>query len=168
MEPMEENFEEDWRILRRKNIDRISTTMNVGEALTRLSSAVWMFLMVEDDNDRSFFFAVEQQRRKDAHTKLNFRVSLNGFKDKDNIALFDSINKLPFLEELEEAVENTFNEVRRVLAKFNRDRAAIVEAEQAALLDRKETLMKLERNLVEMGLFDVNQLPLPFSADPVS
>src|ERR1051325_4393327 len=127
---MEENFEEDWRILRRRESDRIPTTLNVGEALTRLSSAIWTFLEIEEDTDRGFFFAIEQQRQKDSYAKLNFRVSVNGFKDKENIALFDTVNKLPFCGELEEAIEQTFNEIRRILLKFNLDRKAHVEAAQ--------------------------------------
>lgn len=161
---MEENFEEDWQILRRKSVDRIPTTMHIGEALSRLSSTVWTFLLVEEDTDRNFFLAIEQQRQKDSHSKLNYRVALSGFKTKENAALFESVNKLPFCEELEEAVEQTFKEVRKVLIAFIQERRLIVEKQQDELRQAKEVLMKLERNVGEMGLFDLNQMPLPFQS----
>lgn len=161
---MEENFEEDWQILRRKSIDRIPTTMHVGEALSRLSSALWTFLAVEEDNDRGFFLAIEQQRQNDSYTKLKFRVAIRGFKDKENVTLFESVNQLPFCEELEEAVEQTFAEVRAILLRFNQERKVHVEAAQAEVHQAKEILMKLERNVLEMGHLDLKQMPLPFSS----
>lgn len=161
---MMEDFEEDWQILRRKTVDRIPTTMHVGEALSRLSSTIWTFLAVEEDNDRGFFLAIEQKLQADSHAKLNFRVTLNGFKDKENTALFDAVNKLPFCEELEEAVERTFGEVRTVLLNFNQERKVNVEAAQDEVRKSKEILMKLERNVTQMGLLDLKQMPLPFQS----
>jgi hypothetical protein len=162
---MEEDFEEDWRVLRRKSVDRIPTTMSLGEAMTRISMALNNFLVLENDSDNRFFLAIEHQRQKDSYAKLNFKLTLNGFKDKENVQLFDSINKLPFCEELEVAVENTFNEIRRILVDFNQKRSVSVGEQQKVLQANKEVLMHLERNLAEMGLFDIRQKPLPFD-DP--
>lgn len=99
---------------------------------------------------------------------MDFKVSLKGFKGQENIELFKALNALPFREELEEALADTFNEVLRVLTRFNQERSDTIDAEQAALQEHKETLRKLERNITEMGLFDANQLPLPFSNNKVS
>lgn len=142
--------------------------MSVAEAMTRMTEAVATFLSLEDDKDSSFSFAIEHKRPKDTYTKFEYRVVIQGFKSKENIALFETVNKADFSGDLETAVESAFLGVREVLRKFNQKRAEVVKDAAEALQRDREQLSRLERNFSQMGGFDPKQVALPFDLPAAS
>jgi len=164
---MDEDFEDDWRVLRRKYADRgMTTTMHVGEAIDRLIKSVWKFLEIEDVHDPAVIEIEHKLDKEKGALVYRFRLHLPECKltSKTVTAEFAKLavtDKPVYHESLEAALEYLFNQVARILKQDREEFAAVLVEEERNLIRRKKALRDTDENIAFMGQFDRYQEPLP-------
>lgn len=136
--------------------------MNVGEAITRLTTAIWAFFQIEGEPTETFTLNIEHAYEKGSLATLKYRVVLRGFKTKVNQELFEPVNVSGLHVDLETALEFAFSQVGAIITKFMELRMVEIKKAEAELDESKNVYMKLERNRREMGMYNPLQEPLPF------
>lgn len=165
----EENLSDDWYAVRRKGQVDVPHTMDVGEALVRLTYAFKKFLgQTQSSEDRVFRLALDH-RTAEGTTRLQHRILIAQTrvpKDEELVtAMIQDVNASQFFDTLEEAVEWAFNRVAKMFQEYNDEFERDLKVEEESLNERKEDLLRLRRNLKEMGHFERIQASLPFTAD---
>lgn len=169
---MDEDFEDDWRVLRRKYADRgIPSTMNVGEAIDRILNSVWKFLELEEVKDHAVIEIEHKFNEEQTAFVYRFRLHLPECK-LTYAAITEAFKKLaaveaPYHASLEDALEHLFNCVAKILKQDRELFAEKLAEEERELARRKKALRETDENVAFMGQFDRYQQPLPLAEPAV-